>query len=66
MLYTFLFAITSCSATEPPSTAKEEPSIEKDDSLQDKKILIVYLSRTKNTKAVAEIIQKQWVVIWWH
>lgn len=59
MICTLLFAITSCSATEPPSATKEEPSIEKDDSLQEKKILIVYLSRTKNTKAVAEIIQKK-------
>lgn len=59
MICTFLFTITSCSATEPPSMAKEEPSIEKDDSLQGKEILIVYLSRTKNTKAVAEIIHKK-------
>lgn len=59
MICTFLFTITSCSATEPPSMAKEEPSIEKDDSLQGKEILIVYLSRTKNTKIVAEIIHEK-------
>ncbi|GAB3416111.1 flavodoxin [Niabella aquatica] len=51
MLSAFLFALTSCSA--------EEPSIEKGDSLRDKKILIIYLSRTKNTKTVAEIIHKK-------
>lgn len=37
---------------------KEEPPVEKGELLKDKKVLIVYLSRTKNTKAVAEIIHK--------
>jgi flavodoxin len=59
MLCTFLFTMTSCSRAEHPSTEKEEPSTEKGESLQGKKILIVYLSRTKNTKAVAEIIHKK-------
>ncbi|REC52996.1 flavodoxin [Chryseobacterium piscium] len=31
---------------------------QKTEAIKDKKVLIVYLSRTKNTKAVAEIIQK--------
>jgi flavodoxin len=31
---------------------------QKVEAIKDKKVLIVYLSRTKNTKAVAEIIQK--------
>lgn len=43
ILAAFCF-LTGCSNAQVPST--------------DKKILIVYLSRTKNTKAIAEIIQK--------
>lgn len=39
------------------SKAQEKPQDEKE-SLMDKNILIVYLSRTKNTKAVATIIHK--------
>lgn len=31
---------------------------QKTEAIKDKKVLIVYLSRTKNTKTVAEIIQK--------
>jgi len=38
------------------SKAQETPS--EKESLKDKKVLIVYLSRTKNTKTIAEIIQK--------
>lgn len=42
------------------SCAKAQESVpEKGESLQGKKVLILYLSRTKNTKAVAEIIQKK-------
>ncbi len=59
MLCTLLFTLTSCSAAEQPKTARDKPSMEKGDSLQNKKVLIVYLSRTKNTKAVAEIIHKK-------
>ena len=51
LLGTILFTLTSCSA--------QEPTIEKGGILKDKKVLIVYLSRTKNTKAVAEIIHKK-------
>lgn len=59
-LFTLLFSLTSCSkAEQSPSPAGEETPIEISDSLQGKKILIVYLSRTSNTKAVAEIIQKK-------
>jgi len=39
-------------------TAAQTPSTELDETLKNKKVLIVYLSRTKNTKAVAEIIHK--------
>lgn len=41
--------LSACSKAQSPSTEKGE-------LLRDKKVLIVYLSRTKNTKAVAEII----------
>ena len=37
----------------------EQSAISKIDSLKNKKILIVYLSRTKNTEAVAKMIQEQ-------
>ncbi|MCD9855447.1 flavodoxin [Epilithonimonas sp. JDS] len=40
----------SCSKAQETTSEKE--------SLKDKKVLIVYLSRTKNTKTVAEIIRK--------
>lgn len=36
----------------------QSSSTETGELLQDKKVLIVYLSRTKNTKAIAEIINK--------
>ncbi len=39
-------------------TAAQTPPTQLDDVLKDKKVLIVYLSRTKNTKAVAEIMHK--------
>ncbi len=51
-LSTILLMLSSCSRAE-------EPPIEKGELLKDKKVLIVYLSRTKNTKAVAEIIHKK-------
>jgi len=38
---------------------KEEPSTEKGELLQDKQVLIVYLSRTKNTKVVADMIHQK-------
>lgn len=51
MLFTTLLLISSCSKAQ-------EASDEKDNSLKNTSILIVYLSRTKNTKTVAEIIHK--------
>lgn len=59
MLCALLLAISSCSRAEQPQVPEDEPTGENVDSLQGKKILIVYLSRTKNTKAVAEIIHKE-------
>jgi flavodoxin len=43
--------LSCCSKAQSPSSGKRE-------ILKNKNTLIVYLSRTKNTKAVAEIIQK--------
>lgn len=59
MLCTFLFTTISCSRAEQALAAKEELPLVSEDLSQDKKILIVYLSRTKNTKAVAEAIHKK-------
>ena len=53
MLLTFVLLISACS----PSQTKDA-SARVDTTLNSGKILIVYLSRTNNTKAVAEIIQK--------
>ncbi|OXB03669.1 flavodoxin family protein [Flavobacterium pectinovorum] len=54
----FLFLITTLVCLfSGCSKAQEKPQDEKE-SLMDKNILIVYLSRTKNTKAVATIIHK--------
>ena len=44
-----LTMLSGCSSAQDPPGARAET---------DKKILIVYLSRTSNTKAIAEIIQK--------
>lgn len=54
-----VFTITSCSRAEMPATIDKESPAETGDLLKREKILIVYLSRTKNTKAVAEIIHKK-------
>lgn len=63
MLHCFILSIflfsSSCSRAVESSHIKEEPPSENPDSLEDKKILIVYLSRTKNTKALAAIIQRK-------
>ena len=53
MLLTFVLLISACS----PSQTKDA-SARVDTTLNSGKILIVYISRTNNTKAVAEIIQK--------
>ena len=53
ILLTFLLLISSCSSSGiKNSTVKTHSTIESD------KILIVYLSRTNNTKAIAEIIHR--------
>ncbi|WP_104381655.1 flavodoxin [Sphingobacterium sp. HMA12] len=63
VLYGFIISIflsvTSCSRAEESGAQKDTSLVEKADSLQDKKVLIVYLSRTKNTKALAEIIHRK-------
>ncbi len=63
VLYGFIISIflsvTSCSRAEESGVQKDTSLVEKADSLQDKKVLIVYLSRTKNTKALAEIIHRK-------
>ena len=49
--------ITGCSKAQRPATDLNE-NVTGDVDLSGKNVLIVYLSRTKNTKAIAEIIQK--------
>jgi len=53
MLLAFLFLISACSSTQT-----ERIDAETSADVAASKILIVYLSRTNNTKAVAEMIQK--------
>ncbi|WP_175574456.1 flavodoxin family protein [Algoriphagus marinus] len=53
LLFIFLFSALSCS-----SQTRTENQIKSSEKASDK-ILIVYLSRTKNTKAIAEMIQEQ-------
>lgn len=54
-----LIIITAICLLSGCSTAQEPPASKKaSEQLTDKKVLIVYLSRTKNTKAIAEIIHK--------
>ncbi|MCF0039693.1 flavodoxin [Dyadobacter fanqingshengii] len=53
LLLAFLFLISACSSTQT-----ERIDAETNTNVAAGKILIVYLSRTKNTKAVAEMIQK--------
>lgn len=55
-ILSMFLVLTSCSRAQEPTTVKEEPSTENGELLKGKKVLIVYLSRTKNTKAVAEMI----------
>jgi flavodoxin len=53
MLLTFFLLISSCSSSQiKNNNAKTEPALDSN------KVLIVYLSRANNTKAIAEIIQK--------
>ena len=58
-IFTLLFSTTSCSKGEQTSELLVTTPTEISDEWQDKKILIVYLSRTSNTKAVAEIIHQK-------
>jgi hypothetical protein len=61
-----LFTLTSCSRAQKPKMVNE-PSTEHGELLKHKKVLIVYLSRTKNTQAVAEMIHKKvGGATWWH
>lgn len=55
----FLLTLSSCSRAQQPTTVKEEPTTENGELLKGKKVLIVYMSRTKNTKEVAEMIHKK-------
>lgn len=52
ILYVVLFTFSSCTRAQSVPSNKVE-------AVKDKKVLIVYLSRTKNTQAVAEIIHQQ-------
>jgi len=52
LLVTFMFLISACSS---PQTERVETAAKSD--IDPNKVLIVYLSRTNNTKAVAEMIQ---------
>jgi flavodoxin len=49
---TIICMLSSCAKAQTKTAAQNEPV------LKEKNILIVYLSRTKNTKAVAEMIHK--------
>jgi flavodoxin len=53
-----IFLASSCANAQKTATNEKSDSRNEKRQTQDKKILIVYLSRTKNTKAIAEIIQK--------
>ncbi|MEJ5143820.1 MULTISPECIES: flavodoxin [unclassified Sphingobacterium] len=54
-----LLLLLSCSQAKEPIKEQSSPDPITDKPLHDKKILIVYLSRTNNTKAVAQIIHKE-------
>ena len=53
ILLAFFLLFSACSSPQKDTGAESQSSIDPD------KVLIVYLSRTNNTKAVAEIIHKQ-------
>ena len=53
ILMTLMCLLSGCSTAQEPPVGKKTS-----ESLTGKKVLIVYLSRTGNTKAIAEIIQK--------
>lgn len=53
MLFTFFVLISACSSSQ-----MKDMNIKMDSTLDPAKVLIVYLSRTNNTKAIAQIIQR--------
>lgn len=53
MLFAFFLLVSGCSSSQT-----EEINRNTDNTLDPAKVLIIYLSRTNNTKAIAEIIQK--------
>ncbi|TWI25174.1 flavodoxin [Sphingobacterium siyangense] len=59
LLLCLLFAVTSCSGANEATFENKGFPIAPCDSLNNQEVLVVYLSRTKNTKAVAEIIHRQ-------
>lgn len=52
LLWTFFILISTCCSSQ-----LKRATAEKDAAFNEEKVLIVYLSRTNNTKAIAEIIQ---------
>ncbi len=58
-LTTFWFITTLLVCMFSSCSKAQETIPDNDESLTDKNVLIVYLSRTKNTKVVAEIIHKK-------
>lgn len=58
-LETFCLTILIAFSLLPASLRAQDSPRGKQGILKNKKVLIVYLSRTNNTKAIAEIIQKQ-------
>ena len=55
----FMFLFTSSCTRASVSSIEQEKNLVNNDTLMDKKVLILYLSRTKNTKALAEIIHQK-------
>ena len=53
MLFTFFFLISACSSSQ-----MKKGNVKMEVAADNGKILIVYLSRTNNTKAIAEIIHR--------
>lgn len=58
-LLKYYFLLSICLLMLSSCSRAQDQKPEKAVSLKDKKVLILYLSRTKNTRAVAEIIHQQ-------
>ena len=58
-LVTLFIMVTMCCGMLPACSKSKSTSASTNDTLMNKKVLIVYLSRTKNTEAVAQMIQKK-------